>query len=183
MLLDFDLIDYLGFTPSPEDLSEGVDAMPPRLMAEVLDVSDGYLDGPLLTQQREFLILSAKNDVMETPLTTKTLAAIHTEHFPKNVEYMCYCHNQIHTSGPPEDAIVCAHADCTRKVFHKSCTKKLNVERSSRWFCTACARKMDLLARQTLRELGFTDIPNALAVDELLGREPSSESLSCVTHC
>lgn len=162
MLVDIDLLDYFVNEPPLDVLDHDRAAVPHRLRTEYDNFGKGYVPGPLMMQQQKFKTLETKNKAMKQQITQKTLQTLQTlptKLHPEGTAWMCYCVAPVPESGIPKDAVVCAHRDCDVEYFHKSCVRKLNVEKSSRWLCTACETKMDVLVRQTLRDLGFTDIP------------------------
>jgi hypothetical protein len=172
MLVDDDLLHYFMEDPSSRARNRGPGAVPDRIAKEYAEFSDGYNPGPLMNQEREFERLWSRNKLIKHQLTQKMLQDIQRDNFERaGTQYMCYCRAAVPKGGASaKDTVVCSHRDCRTRHFHKSCVKRLGVEKVSRWYCTSCEYQMKVLARQTLRDLGFTDIPAEricdLAIDE-----------------
>jgi hypothetical protein len=157
MLVDDDLVDYFLEDPACRCIQD----MPPRLAKEYEVFSDGYNPGPLMGQERQFERLWARNQATKQELTQKMLEQIQRDKFePAATKYMCYCRATIPKRGAlAKDTVICSHSGCPTVIFHKSCVKKLGVEKVSRWYCTTCESQMKRAACKVLRELGYTDIP------------------------
>jgi hypothetical protein len=169
MLVDDDLIHYFMEDPSSRARNGGL-GVPDRLAKEYIEFTDGRNPGPLMEQERQFERLWSKNKLIKHQLTQKTLHCIQRNQFERaGTQYMCYCRGAVPKGGVTvKDTVVCSHRDCHTRYFHKSCVKRLGVEKVSRWYCTSCEYQMKVLARQTLRDLGFTDIPAERFDDERL---------------
>jgi hypothetical protein len=161
MLVDDDLIHYFMEDPSARARNRGPGAVPDRLAKEYAEFSDGYNPGPLMDQEREFERLWSRNKLIKHELTQEMLQDIQRDQFERaGTQYMCYCRADIPKGGAPaKDTVICSYRDCHTRYFHKLCVKKLGVEKVSRWYCTSCEHQMKVLARQTLRDMGYTDIP------------------------
>ncbi|KAI4650340.1 hypothetical protein J4E93_002696 [Alternaria ventricosa] len=161
MLVDDDLINYLIEDPTMRARNRNPDGVPDRLQKEYDDVKIGLNPGALMAQELRFERLYAKNGFSKQKLTQVMLQDIqHNELERLGTECICYCRATAPKGGlPAKDTVVCSHRDCTTTYFHKSCVKKLGVEKVSRWYCTSCEQQMKILACQTLRGLGYTDIP------------------------
>ena len=161
MLVDNDLLHY--FVTDPRERAQNRDSslVPKRLATEYADFADGYNPGPLMEQEKQFERLWSKNNIIKRKLSKESLSDVHHQKFEtKGTAYMCYCHDKIPEEGLPRDVIECAHRDCILQYFHKSCVKKLGVDKVSRWFCTMCEEQMRSTAYKTLRELGYDDVPD-----------------------
>ncbi|KAI4937730.1 hypothetical protein J4E85_000165 [Alternaria conjuncta] len=161
MLVDDDLINYLIEDPAIRARNRNPDGIPDRLQKEYDDVKNGFNPGALMAQELRFERLYAKNGFNKQELTQVMLQDIqHNELERPGTERICYCRATAPKGGLlAKDTVVCSHRDCTTTYFHKSCVKKLGVEKVSRWYCTSCEQQMKILACQTLRGLGYTDIP------------------------
>jgi hypothetical protein len=136
--------------------------MPTRLAKEYADFSEGYNTGPLMYQERQFERLWMRNNAIKQELTQKTLEQIQRGKFERaGTEYVCYCRAAVPEEGMlRKDAVICSYRSCKTVIFHKSCVKKLGVDKVSRWYCTSCANEMKRIAWKTLRTLGYTDMPD-----------------------
>jgi hypothetical protein len=161
MLVDDDLISYFMEDPSSRALKGCGLGVPDRLAKEYADFAEGYNPGPLMEQERKFERLWSRNKTVKHELTQGLLQEIQRNQFERaGTRYMCYCRAAVPKGGAPaKDTVICSYVDCNTRYFHKSCVKKLGVEKVSRWYCTSCEYEMKVIARQTLRDLGFTDIP------------------------
>ncbi|KAI4705497.1 hypothetical protein J4E81_000379 [Alternaria sp. BMP 2799] len=161
MLVDDDLISYLMEDPTIRARNRNPDGVPDRLQKEYDDVKNGFNPGALMAQELRFERLYAKNGFNKQELTQVMLQDIqHNELELPGTTCICYCRATAPKGElPAKDTVVCSHRDCTTTYFHKSCVKKLGVEKVSRWYCTSCEQQMKILACQTLRGLGYTDIP------------------------
>ena len=168
MLVDSDLMYYFMLDPISRARNRDPGIVPERLASEYASFADGHCPGPLMEQERQFECLWHKNGVIKQQISAKMLQDIQHQHLDDlGVERMCYCQDGVPKDGAmPKDVVVCSHRDCKYVYFHKSCVKKLGVDKVSRWFCTSCEEKMKVLARQTLRDLGYTDIPDEEDADE-----------------
>ncbi|KAI5373768.1 hypothetical protein J4E82_007581 [Alternaria postmessia] len=162
MLIDDDLINYFMEDPISRSRNRNPDGVPARLQKEYDDVKNGYNPGTLMAQELRFERLYAKNGFMKQELTQSMLQDIQRNEFERlDTRYMCYCRAALPKTGSSKtDIIVCSYRDCSTGNFHRSCIKKLGFGLVSRWYCTECEQKMKVLARQTLRRLGYTDIPH-----------------------
>jgi len=161
MLVDSDLLHYFMSDPNTRMFSREKDFVPKRIATEYADFAEGYNPGPLMEQEKQFESLWSKNNIIKRKLTTEALMKVQREKFEKKgAEYMCYCHDIVPDSGLPANVIECTHRDCTMKVFHKACVKKLGVEKVSRWICTMCEEQMRTTAYRLLRDLGYDDVPD-----------------------
>lgn len=170
MLVDDELVPYLMEDPQARTGSRNACVMPKCLADEYDDFYDGYDRGPLMEQERLFDRLLHKNKVIKQKITRRMLQNIQRE-FERG-PVMCFCQDTIPEEGFQNmDVIVCSHRDCTIGVFHKFCVKKLGFDKVTRWYCTSCEQKMGALARKTLRDLGYTDIPDECGPEEQKLRE------------
>ncbi|KAF2024561.1 hypothetical protein EK21DRAFT_78467 [Setomelanomma holmii] len=161
MLVDSDLIDYLRLDPHERDHARNAAMVPKRLAAEYVDFGEGYNPGPLMEQEKQFERLWSKNKMIKRQLSRDMLANVQHKKFENGeMDFYCYCHEIMPKRGLPKQVVECAHRDCTLRYFHKSCVKKLGVDKVSRWFCTMCEQRMQNLAYQTLRDLGYDDVPD-----------------------
>ncbi|KAF1841280.1 uncharacterized protein K460DRAFT_399093 [Cucurbitaria berberidis CBS 394.84] len=160
MLVDEDLISYFMEDPSSRARNRDLSAVPERLAAEYIGCADGYIPGPLMGQERQFEHLWNKNKVIKEQISRNMLQAIQRQKFERpGAEYMCYCQENVPEEGlATKNVITCSHRDCDVVYFHKSCVKNLGVDKVSLWFCTSCEKRMKVLAHQTLRNLGYTDV-------------------------
>jgi hypothetical protein len=158
MLVDDDLVDYFLEDPACRCIQD----MPSRLAKEYEYFSDGYKAGPLMGQERQFERLWARNQAIKQELKQTLLEQIQCDKFePTAMKYICYCRATISKQGVlPGDTITCSHSGCLTVIFHKSCVKKLGVDKVSRWYCTTCESQMKRAACKLLRELGYTDVPD-----------------------
>jgi hypothetical protein len=162
MLIDDDLINYFMEDPTIRARNRNLDGVPARLQKEYDDVKNGYNPGALMAQELRFERLYAKNGFVKQELTQTMLQDIQRNEFERpGTKYMCYCRAAVPKRGSPaKETIVCSYRGCATRYFHKSCAKKLGVEKVSRWYCTSCEQHMKTLSRQALRGLGYTDIPD-----------------------
>jgi hypothetical protein len=162
MLIDDDLINYFMEDPASRARNRNPDGVPARLQKEYDDVKNGYSPGPLMAQELRFERLYAKNGFIKQELTQHMLQDIQRTCFESpSTKFMCYCRAAVPKKGSPaKETVVCSHRDCPIEYFHKACVKKLGVDMVSRWYCTECEQQMKFLARQTLRNLGYADIPH-----------------------
>jgi hypothetical protein len=160
MLVDNDMIDY--FLLDPADRREEVNGslVPKRLAAEYADFADGYNPGPLMKQEKLFDRLWNKNNIIKRQVSRQMLEDFQKKHLSGNAPVMCYCQEQIPKGGLLKQVVECAHRFCIVKYFHKSCIKKLGVNKVSRWYCTRCAQTMESTAYQLLRESGYDGVPD-----------------------
>lgn len=166
LLLDDDVFCYLGEDTLVRLCNHESEAMPQRLVNEYADLAAGYSSGPLMEQERHFERLWAKNKATKQQITKNLLQEIQRDQERSKVGYICYCHEGIPSHCMfPKDMIMCSHIDCELKFFHTSCIKKLGVEKVSRWYCTACEELMKFVARDTLRDMGYTSIPEEKKFD------------------
>lgn len=161
VIVDDDLINYLMEDPTIRARNRNPDSVPASLQKEYDDVKNGLSPGALMAQELRFERLYAKNGFTKQELTQAMLQNIqHNEFERPGTKYMCYCRATAPKGvSPANDTVICSHRDCTTRYFHKSCVKKLGVEKVSRWYCTSCEQQMKILAYQTLRGLGYTDVP------------------------
>lgn len=157
MLVDDDLVSYfldINVSPSKPDLG----GMPPRLLREHTELLDGYDRGPLMKQEVEFERLFVKNTSMRHQLTTKVLRDIQRQYDDgKGSVQLCYCKTAVLpkvseiTKRLGNGFVSCSYRKCEfGGVFHKRCVKNLGVEKVSRWYCTACEKKMKMWAYKAL---------------------------------
>jgi hypothetical protein len=165
MLVDFALIDYLQLDPVTRMLDKS--RVPKRIAAEYADFAAGYHAGPLMKQEELFERLRGKNKALKRKITQKMLGkAVRGRFELKDRPFMCYCHVNIPEDGLPKNVVECSYRDCSIKFFHKACVKKLGTNKVSRWYCTECQNHMRTLAHQTLRDLGYDDVPDEEAAFE-----------------
>lgn len=170
MLVDDDLVDYfaeMSVSSLPMNMMSAM--VPARLKTEYADFCDGYRPGPLMLQCRQFEQLLAKNKIAKHNVTSEMLCAIQAKFQPLRANRMCYCYAPVPAAGLAGDFVVCSHRGCDTVFFHKSCIQKLGAEKATRWYCTACEEKMSVLARKTLRQMGYTDVPCEDDMDEKFG--------------
>lgn len=161
MLVDSDLVEYFMIEPRERGRDRDAARVPRRLATEYSEFADGYSPGPLMEQEKKFECLWAKNKVIKCQLSGDMLSEAQLQKFEKkDSPFFCYCYANIPESGLPKDLIECAHRTCTIRYFHKSCIKKLGVEKVSRWYCTLCEQEMRMIAHKTLRDLGFDGVPD-----------------------
>ncbi|RAR01485.1 duf323 domain-containing protein [Stemphylium lycopersici] len=168
MLVDEDMISYLTEDPLSRALYRDPCTVPNRLAKEYTDFADGFDPGPLMKQERQFERLWSRNKLIKRQLTHETLREIQRATFERpGARYICYCAARVPDRGLqflpevlPKDFVACSFRNCPICYFHKSCVKKLGVDKVSRWYCTSCEKQMQALGRQTLRDLGYTDIPD-----------------------
>jgi hypothetical protein len=161
MLVDSELMNYFMLEPHERGIGGDAALMPKRLATEYSDYTDGYNPGPLMEQEKIFERLWAKNKMIKRQLSRDMLADIQDRKFENaDMDFYCYCHETMPETALPKNTVECAHGDCPVRYFHKSCVKKLGVDKVSRWFCTLCEQQMRSLAHQTLRDLGFDDVPD-----------------------
>ncbi|KAF1944313.1 hypothetical protein EJ02DRAFT_398438 [Clathrospora elynae] len=169
MLVDDDLVNYFMEDPTARARNRNPGAVPGRLAREYSDYAEGYNPGPLMEQERQFERLWNRNKIIKQQISQELLQNIqHHQLEVAGTAYMCYCRATAPKQDPlGKDVIMCSHRDCPITYFHKSCVKKLGAEKVSRWLCTSCEKEMRVLACQTLRGLGYTDIPDEDYVQEL----------------
>ncbi|KAH7089271.1 hypothetical protein FB567DRAFT_591382 [Paraphoma chrysanthemicola] len=161
MLVDSDLINYFMVDPRDRTLARYSSSVPKRLATEYADYANGYNPGPLMEQEKKFERLWAKNIIIKRQLSRDMLADVQQRKMENaQMDSYCYCHEIMPEDGAPKNVLECSHRDCPIGYFHKSCIKKLGADKVSRWFCTMCEQKMRTVAHQTLRDLGFDDVPN-----------------------
>ena len=166
MLVDNDLLQHFMTDPANRMVNRNSPLIPKRLATEYADFADGYSPGPLMEQERQFERLWNKNKIIKRQISKESLSDIQHQKFENaDTHFMCYCNDNVPADGLSKHVVECAHRDCTLRYFHKSCVKKLGVDKVSRWFCTMCEEQMRSLAYQTLRDLGYDDVPD---VDEEL---------------
>ncbi|KAH5535154.1 hypothetical protein HBI27_173950 [Parastagonospora nodorum] len=159
MLVDYDIMDYLQLDSVTRMFDKS--RIPKRLAYEYEDFADGYSPGRLMKQEELFERLRSKNKLLKHKITQEMLGKVARERFErKDQPFMCYCHVIIPEEGLPKGAVECAHRGCSMKYFHKACVKKLGVDKVSRWYCTECQHRIRILAHQTLRSLGYDDVPD-----------------------
>ncbi|KAF2129678.1 hypothetical protein P153DRAFT_423203 [Dothidotthia symphoricarpi CBS 119687] len=157
---------------TPSSIINRLADMPQRLALEYADFQDGYNRGPLMEQERTFERIRLTNKAMKKQITRKMLLAFQRKTTDcKDTAYMCYCYGEAPERYDARTMVMCSYRDCDIGYFHKSCVKKLGVEKVSHWYCTGCEQQMGVAARQLLRDLGWTDIP-----DELLGAPEGAAS-------
>ncbi|KAF2829516.1 hypothetical protein CC86DRAFT_286753 [Ophiobolus disseminans] len=159
MLVDNDLLTYFVSDPIVRMHTRDSSAVPKRLAIEYADFTDGYNPGPLMEQEKQFERLWSKNNIIKRKLSRESLSDVQQKFEAKGIPSMCYCNDKIPENGLPRDVVECAHRNCTTKYFHKSCVKKLGVDKVTRWFCTMCEEHVRGLTYRTLRDLGFDDVP------------------------
>jgi hypothetical protein len=158
MLVDFHLIDYLSLDPMMRKLNKT--QMPKLLADEYTDYAAGYNIGPLMKQEELFERLRNNNKLLKRKITQDMLGKFAKGKFEQqNRPFMCYCHVNIPYEGLPKNVTECSYRYCSPKYFHKSCVKKLGIDKVSRWYCTRCQQHMRILAHQTLRSLGHSTVP------------------------
>jgi hypothetical protein len=163
MLVDNDMIQFFMLEPKKRMLYHNTQHVPKRLATEYNDFANGYNPGPLMEQEKQFERLWHKNNIIKSQLSMDMLSAIHHEKFETaKTPFMCYCRDVMPDVRSSKNIVECAHRDCTLRFFHKSCVKKLGVEKVSRWYCTRCEHQMRALANHTLRTLGYDDIPDEI---------------------
>jgi hypothetical protein len=160
MLVDNDMINYFLIDPIDRRKNHNKALVPKRLATEYADFADGYNPGPLMEQEKLFERLWNKNNIIKRQISTKMLTEFQKKHLPGNSPVMCYCQEKIPKDGLPKQVVECAYRFCTMRYFHKSCIKKLGVNKVSRWYCTRCAQTMETTAYQLLHEMGYDDVPD-----------------------
>ena len=167
LLADDDMATWLMKDPSKHDLRvpsnifDRLTDMPKRLALEYAEYYCGYNPGPLMEQERLFERIRQKNKAMKQQLTMGMLLEFQRSNIDrKGVVYMCYCHDEAPAQFASKDIVMCSHRDCEVGYFHKSCVKKLGVEKVSRWYCTDCEKQMRVVASQMLGDLDQTDSLN-----------------------
>jgi hypothetical protein len=161
MLVDNDVLEY--FFTDPVDRMHNRNALdvPKRLATEYEEFKQGYNPGPLMLQEKLFEQLWSKNRLVKDRISGDLLAITQKHQFEHaKTPSFCYCHDNVPESGLPKDIVECSRRDCGIKYFHKSCVKKLGVDKVSRWYCTNCEEEMKFVAHKTLRALGYTDVPD-----------------------
>lgn len=157
MLVDDDLVPYfldLNTTPDRPDLGN----MPPRLQREHEEFLKGYERGPLMKQEIEFERLFLKNMTLKHDLTPEVLQAMQRkDDLVEGAVQLCYCRRAVlpKASGVCKESsngyVRCSYHKCEfGGFFHKRCVKRLGVEKVSRWYCTACEKKMKMWAYKAL---------------------------------
>jgi hypothetical protein len=168
MLVDNDLINYFMLDPKERMEHRNVQHILKRLATEYSDFADGFNPGLLMEQEKLFERLWHKNNIIKSQLSVDMLSAIHHEKFENaKTPFMCYCRDVVPEVHSPKHIVECAHRDCSLRYFHKSCVKKLGIEKLTRWYCTRCEQEMWALARHTLRSMGYDDVPDE---DEVLNK-------------
>lgn len=161
MLADDDMAPYLMAVSNIHNDIRDAGLMPKRLALELTDFVLGHHAGPLMDQERLFDKLVLKNKCTKLELTRGMLQDLQKRFEGEGASYMCYCQAPMQEEVPyQKDIVMCSHRGCAYVYFHRSCVRKLGVEKVTKWYCTACARKMAAAARQTLRDLAYTDIPD-----------------------
>lgn len=156
MLADDDLVDYFKLDPKMRG-----NEVPKRLATEHTNYAVGYCTGPLMEQEKLFERLWNKNNILKRKISRDMLVKVqHDKLEVTGRPYMCYCHGDLPEAGLPKDVVECAHRDCSTKYFHKACVEKFLDKKLSRWYCYKCSQDMRALAYQTLRDLGYDDIPD-----------------------
>jgi len=159
MLVDYEIMEYLQMDPATRMFDKL--SIPKRLAYEYEDFADGHKPGPLMKQEDNFERLRSKNKLLKRKITQEMLGKIAREKFErKDQDSMCYCHVSIPEEGLPKGTVECAHRNCSMKYFHRACVKNLGVDQVTRWYCTECHEHMRILANQTLRSLGYDDVPD-----------------------
>jgi hypothetical protein len=163
MLVDDDMIAYfkLDLTTRLEMQRSFDRQIPKRIAREYTKYSAGYMRGPLMEQEMLFERLRMKNNVLKRKLSQDMLVKAVKDKFEMpGRPFMCYCKDYVPEEGLPKDVVECAYGDCSTKYFHKACVSKFGVKKVSHWYCAACAPEMRILAHQTLRDMGYDDIPD-----------------------
>jgi hypothetical protein len=131
---------------------------------EYTNYSAGYMPGPLMEQEKLFERMWIKNNVLKRKLSQDMLVKVVKDKFEiPGRPVICYCKDYVPKDGLLKDVVECAYGDCPTKSFHEACVKKFGAKKVSHWYCAACAPEMRILAHQTLRDLGYEDIPDAEA--------------------
>jgi hypothetical protein len=160
MLVDSDVVSYFLLDPSYRLKNRNGQLVPKRLATEYDEFADGYRPGPLMEQEKLFEHLWTKNNLIKRQISRNMLLDFQRKYQHTGAPVMCYCHDQMSEHVPVEQVVECAHRDCQTKYFHKSCIKKLGVDKVSHWYCTRCEQKMQSLAYQTLHDMGYDDVPD-----------------------
>lgn len=160
MLVDEDLLNYLMTDPRDRLRHSDNSTIMQRLAAEYAANMKGTAPGPLMQQESLFDRLWNKNAIMKHEITQEMLMNMRETVVMSGTPLICYCQDVLPDDVCAKTLVVCAHADCRFLLFHKTCVKDMGVEKVSRWYCTECHSKMQLLAYKTLRELGFDDVPS-----------------------
>jgi hypothetical protein len=160
MLVDNDMIEHFLLEPKERILHHDTHHVPKRLATEYNDYTNGFNPGPLIEQEKQFERLWHKNNIIKSQLSPDVLSDFHEKFESATTSFMCYCRDIMPEHYSTEDTVECAHRDCALRYFHKSCVKKLGVEKVSHWYCTRCEHQMSALANHTLRALGYDDIPD-----------------------
>ncbi|KAH7350378.1 hypothetical protein BKA66DRAFT_290268 [Pyrenochaeta sp. MPI-SDFR-AT-0127] len=162
MLIDSALFCYLQGDPATLFM-RGIKSktMPVVLKEELIQYSCGKDSGIFMKKEETYRRLWYHNRAINTRSAWKMLKQVlHKKSQNADTVYMCYCRDLVlEDCVDPTSVVMCSHRDCNLVYFHKSCIKGFGVDAGSQWFCTPCGRKMQELAHQTLRILGFTDIP------------------------
>jgi hypothetical protein len=163
MLVDSDIVSYFLLDPIYRAKNRSGLLVPKRLANEYDEFADGYRPGPLMEQEKLFEHLWTKNNLVKRQISRTMLLDFQKKYEHTNAPVMCYCRGQVSEHSPIQQAVECAHRDCQTKYFHKSCIKKLGVDKVSRWYCTRCEQKMQTLVYHTLRDMGYDDVPDVEA--------------------
>lgn len=175
MLVDDELLEHFMIDPQDRlNKPGGKSKVLQRLAAEYAAHLKGSPPGPLMEQERLFDSMWNKNSIMKHEISQDMLMGLRESVVVASAPLMCYCQDVAPRDQSSKNVVECAHRNCRFKLFHKACVKDLGVDKVSRWYCTECNAKMQLLAYRTLRDLGFEDVPdddtvpdNSTPVDEL----------------
>lgn len=160
MMVDEDLLSYLMMDPADRSHDLQKSKVLKRLAAECAANIKGSPPGPLMQQEALFDRLWNKNNIMKHEITQGMLTGLKEVMVVAGAPLMCYCRNALPRGMSNNNVVECSHRDCRFKFFHKTCVKDLGTDLVSRWYCTECHGKMQLLAYKTLRDLGFDDVPD-----------------------
>jgi hypothetical protein len=163
MLVDDDMIEYfkLDLTTRLQMQRNFDRQIPKRIAREYINYSAGYMPGPLMEQEKLFERLRIKNNVLKRKLSQDMLVNVVKDEFEiPGRKVMCYCNDYVPKDGLAKDVVECAYGDCPTKFFHEACVKNFGAKKVSHWYCAACAPEMRILAHQTLRDLGYDDMPD-----------------------
>jgi hypothetical protein len=160
MLVDDDLLNYLMLDPRDRSRDSQTSGVLRRLAAEYAANMKGSAPGPLMQQESLFDRLWNKNAIMKHDITQEMLMSMRESVVLSGTPLICYCQDVIPYDLSAKNLVLCSHADCRFLLFHETCVKDMGVDKVSRWYCTECHGRMQLLAYKTLRDLGFDDVPN-----------------------
>jgi hypothetical protein len=160
MLVDDELLNYFMIDPQDRSSQLGKSKIFKRIAAEYAAHIKGSPPGPLMEQERLFDRMWNKNNIMKHEITQDMLMELRESVLVAGPPLMCYCQDVAPLDQSLKNVVECSHRDCRFQFFHRACVKDLGIDKVSRWYCTECNGKMQLLAYKTLRELGFENVPD-----------------------